>query len=321
MLTELIDRWTRRNRSDRFPITLTRKRVYILPTSLGLVFFAVLFAMLLGALNYNNNLGFLFTFLLGSLSFVSLLHTHRNLSGITIQAGAVSPVFAGETASLTLTLAAGAMGRVGLNLWLSGKKILDVTLPSGTRTRVVLPMATHKRGQFSPGPITLASAYPFGLFRTWATVYPDLSYLVYPRPLSSPLHFGGGGRQTETDGGYEVTGTEDFRELRNYRPGDPLSRLSWKSFSRGRGLHTKVFTAHAGGTVMLDWDGLAPEDIETRLSKLCDMVKTAHTLGLRYGLTVPGTVVPPSEPGDGAHYHLCLKTLALYGTRPPGEEV
>jgi uncharacterized protein (DUF58 family) len=320
MIKELIDRVTRRNRSDRFPITLTRKRVYILPTSQGLVFFLVLFAMLLGALNYNNNLGFLFTFLLGSLAFVSLLHTHRNLSGIRIQAGVVSPVFAGEPASLTLTLDAGSLGRVGLNLTLVGGKAVDVTLPADQKCQVILPMDTVKRGQFSLAPLTISSAYPFGLFRTWATVYPELSYLVYPKPLTSPLQFGGGQNHMETEGGREVPGTDDFRELRNYRPGDPLSRLSWKSFSRGRGLYTKVFSAHAGGTVMLDFESLPQDDTETRLSKLCDMVRTAHGLGIRYGLTLPGTVIPPSDPGEAGHYHLCLKTLALFGTGPLGEE-
>ena len=54
----------RRQGRDSTAITLKRRRIYILPTRFGLVFGALVFAMLLGSLNYGASLGFVLTFLL-----------------------------------------------------------------------------------------------------------------------------------------------------------------------------------------------------------------------------------------------------------------
>lgn len=320
MIKEWVDRLTRRNRIDRFPMDLVRRRIYILPTAQGILFLLVVFTMLLGSINYNNNLGFLFTFLLSSLAFVSLLHTHQNLVGLRVHAAAVLPVFAGERAALILTLGAGSRVRVGLCLGFKDDEPVSVNLLAGDQIRVSVPMTTRGRGLFSVGTLTVSSAYPFGLFRTWSTLYPDLDYLVYPRPMAGPLHFGDENKDPDQKGAFEVKGTDDFKELRPYRPGDSLSRLSWKSFSRGRGLYTKEFTSHAGASLMLSWDALPQVDTETRLSRLCDMIQQAHRMALGYGLTLPGMVIPPGEPKDLRHYHLCLRQLALFGSETSKRE-
>ena len=76
-----------------------------MPNRYGLLFIAVLSGMLVGSVNYNNNLGFLLTFLLGSMMFVSLFQTHRNLAGLEILFVDVEPVFAGQTACYRITTA------------------------------------------------------------------------------------------------------------------------------------------------------------------------------------------------------------------------
>jgi len=63
-------------------LTLDHRRIYIFPNRHGLLFLVVLGAMLLGAVNYNNNLAFLLVFLLGGITLVGLLHTYRNLYGL-----------------------------------------------------------------------------------------------------------------------------------------------------------------------------------------------------------------------------------------------
>ncbi|NEK64964.1 MAG: DUF58 domain-containing protein, partial [Xanthomonas perforans] len=40
--------------AEALPIVLDRRRIYVLPTRFGLFVTALLLAMLLGALNYNN---------------------------------------------------------------------------------------------------------------------------------------------------------------------------------------------------------------------------------------------------------------------------
>src|SRR5512135_1452982 len=79
-------------------VLLTHRCVYILPTRHGLMFAFVLALLLVGSINYAVGLGFAFTFLLGGLGLVSILHTYRNLAGLTLHPGKCEPVFAGQTA-------------------------------------------------------------------------------------------------------------------------------------------------------------------------------------------------------------------------------
>lgn len=311
MINEWVDTLTINRQAKHLPATLGRNRIYILPTPQGVLFFAVLIVMLLGSINFNNNLGFLFTFLLSSMTFVSLLHTHRNLAGIILQSAQVSPVFAGEKATLVLMVKPGLNARPGMCFGLKGENEVTVNLTPDTR-KVTIPFQTKERGVLRVPPLTLSSTYPFGLFRTWSTVHPDMSYLVYPKPLYGPFQLGSGTRESENEGDREIMGTEDFKELRAYRPGDPFSRLSWKSFSTGKGLHTKEFSTPAGETLVLSWDKVADRDPEKKLSRLCHMIQHAHRMNLSYGLSIPGTDIPPGNPKDAGHYHLCLKALASF---------
>ncbi len=78
--------------------------MYLLPTRTGLGFLAVLLTMLIGSVNYNASLGYVLTFWLGSLFLVSILHTYRNLAGVTVACGRSPPVFAGELATFEVIM-------------------------------------------------------------------------------------------------------------------------------------------------------------------------------------------------------------------------
>ena len=82
--------------ADAHAIALKRRRIYILPTRFGVVFAAMVFAMLLGSLNYGASLGFALTFLLTGLGLVVMHHCHNNLLGTTIKFLGAAPVFAGR---------------------------------------------------------------------------------------------------------------------------------------------------------------------------------------------------------------------------------
>jgi hypothetical protein len=86
-------------------VTLQRGRIYILPTGLGLAFGVMLFAMLLGSLNYGNNLGLALTFLLGALGVVAMHACHRNLESLVARASDADPPFAGQDALFRIAVA------------------------------------------------------------------------------------------------------------------------------------------------------------------------------------------------------------------------
>src|SRR5687767_11196779 len=104
-----LERWAatwarRRQGADAHAIALKRRRIYILPTRFGVVFATMVFAMLLGSLNYAASLGFALTFLLAGLCFVVMHHCHNNLLGATIKFVGAAPVFAGERAEFKVAV-------------------------------------------------------------------------------------------------------------------------------------------------------------------------------------------------------------------------
>jgi len=79
-------RWARRRQGIDAPVTELRAgRVYILPTGVGIVFALMAIAMLLGSMNYNNNLSFALTFFLIGLGFVAMHSCQRNLVGLALK--------------------------------------------------------------------------------------------------------------------------------------------------------------------------------------------------------------------------------------------
>ena len=73
-----------------------RSSIKWFPTRYGWLFVVVLLGMLMGSINYNNNLGFIFTFLLGSMMLISLVHSYRNIQGIKLDDIQARPVFASQ---------------------------------------------------------------------------------------------------------------------------------------------------------------------------------------------------------------------------------
>src|SRR5262245_59435397 len=83
---------------ERGTVVLVHRRVYIVPTRLGLFFAATLGILLVGSINYALALGFALTFILAGSGLVGMVHTARNLARTAINAGRAEPVFAGEAA-------------------------------------------------------------------------------------------------------------------------------------------------------------------------------------------------------------------------------
>lgn len=291
-------------------IFLVQKRVYILPTRPGVAFAAALAVMLIGSINYNLSLGYILTFLLGSMGLVAILNTFRNLVHLHITAGRVEPVFRGETAWFELFLEnRSGYERCSISLWHEGKPT-RCDVPSQRGSTVSVPVAAQARGWLMPGRITVDTRFPVGLLRAWSYIRPDMRCLVYPKPDDSRLPLpdpSGGTGEKRVAGG----GSDDFAGLRAYQPSDSPRHIHWKAAARGQGLQTKVFSGRAAAELWLDWNQLpAGMDLEAKLARLTRWVLAADQDGLRYGLRLPGVELPP-DTGE-AHRLACLRELALY---------
>jgi len=291
-------------------IFLVQKRVYILPTRPGLAFAVALAVMLIGSINYNLSLGYILTFLLGSLGLVAILHTFRNLVHLHITPGRVEPVFAGETAWFELFVEnRSGYERSSIALWHDGKPT-RCDIAAGRGTTVSVPVAAPKRGWLSPGRITVDTRFPVGLLRAWSYVRPDLRGLVYPKPDDSTMPLpdpAGGSGEKRVAGG----GSDDFAGLRAYQASDSPRHIHWKAAARGRGLQTKVFSGRAAAELWLDWSDLpAGMGVEAKLSRLTRWVLAADRDSLRYGLRLPGMALGPDTGEE--HRLACLRELALH---------
>lgn len=295
-------------------IALVQRRVYILPTGLGILFAVVLLMMLLGAINYGLSLGFVLTFLLVALAFNAMIYTSRNLAKLSVTAARTHAVFAGEAAQFTLILFnPGALARHAIGISRerrasAGAEYTDVAARASAR--ICISMPSERRGLLFAGRLTLFTQFPLGLYRAWSYVHPDVSCIIYPRPAPVGLPL----PPTETNNGSGAAlgqGQDDFAGLRAYRPGDPPRHIAWKAAARGQGLLTKQFSGQAASQVWLAWDLLPSRmALEEKLSALTRWVLDAHALRLAYGLRLPGLAVTM---GDGdAHRDRCLEALALY---------
>lgn len=291
------------------PIKLRHRYLYILPTRHGLIFFAILLAILTGSINHNNNLGFILAFLLGGIAFVSIFHTFRNLSGLTLLSARAKPVFAGQTASFELSLENSGAARWSLSFNFKERNKSTLDLAAGEKQTLSLSHAADRRGLLRPDILTVSTTYPLGLFRCWSLLFLDSHALVYPKPLAGPPITASGRQQDEQGGKSGGPGVDDFAGLKEYQPGDPLQHLSWKSFSRGQGLQRKIFEGQVGETLYFDLEALPGEDLEWKLSRLCHMILQADARRMAYGLRTGSHLIEPSL--GTAHKRRCLRRLAL----------
>jgi uncharacterized protein (DUF58 family) len=298
------------DKSNSLPHTLQRSRLQIRPTRYGLVFILLLMGMLIGSLNYDNNPGYLLTFVLGSMAFVSIAQTYKNIAGLKILSAKTKPVFAGESARFEFAVEAAGIDRHGIAMALPEGKPVTLDTLKGTKTRIDVRVPAVSRGLLRPWPLSVYSDYPLGLFRVQSQLTLDLGCAVYPKPLIGKVKTLAESAAAETSGAFSGSGSDDFQGLKGYLPGDPLPRIYWKASSRGRGLFTKEYGGQYDAAFYLDWDLLSGPDAERKLSLMCHAVLKAQQHNLNYGLKLPGLTIGP---GNGqVHKNRCLKSLALF---------
>ena len=303
--------WARRRQgSDQNQLTLTRKRVYILPTRFGIAFGFLVVAMLLGSLNYGASLGFALTFLLGGLALVVMHHCHNNLLGTQLKFAGAKPVFAGEVANFRFVLRNSARApRFDLLLKTDAAATVPADLPPGESRTVGLPIKAPERGLLQLNRFGISTRFPGRLFQAWSWVHTPANCLVYPRPaetgrpMPAETAHGSHGRLPVDDA--------DFIGLKQAEATEPPRRLAWKAYARSGELLAKQFSGASAQPRVFDWNDVADLDTEARLSQLARWCIDSAKQQRSFGLRLPGSTQALGS-GD-RHLHKCLATLALYG--------
>ncbi|KGI78398.1 DUF58 domain-containing protein [Oleiagrimonas soli] len=296
---------TRFKRPETLPIELGRRRIYILPTGFGTGFGAVLMVMLIGALNYANNSALLLTCLLGGIAVNSMLVAFRNLDGLRLLAVRAEPVLAGEKLQVRLRFDTRRRVRSALRFECAGHDVHASF--TDTPSTVTLALSTQKRGWMKLPRVRASTTWPFGLFRAWSWLHPDVALLVYPAPEAHGPAAAGvdehHARRNPRDG-------DELAGLRDYRAGDPIKQIAWKLSARHHELLVRELDRpDEQDARMLDWRRLPGLGYEQRIARLTRWVIEAHAGGDRWTLRLPDAELGPGSGSE--HYHRCLSALAL----------
>jgi uncharacterized protein (DUF58 family) len=221
----------------------------------------------------------------------------------TASLSSVDAGFPGETRSLTLEL--------------SGTGLVAVSLPfpagvdgEASQRRVTLPQTLSYdleltgRGVHEIGPPDVALRGPLGLFERETPIDGTAEVTVYPSKYSAE----GGSILARLFVDELEAERQEFDRLREYRPGDPLRHIHWKSSAKhDEFLVTEFAPSERDETVTIL--GTAPKGEVDEMARLAATIADlAFDGGYKVEVATPTGHVPPGQ-GD-AHRQNILQLLA-----------
>ncbi|MFB9069067.1 DUF58 domain-containing protein [Pseudofulvimonas gallinarii] len=292
------------------PLGLPRRRIYILPSRFGLVYATALFFLQLGALNYNNNAAILLALLLASIALMSAVVCVRFLNSLTVTAFDAGEAFAGteQDCSLTVRSAQGPL-RGELRLRVAG---LDAAMSyDGDFATGRWRAAAGARGRHPLGRVRLSSGYPLGMFHAWCDLVPDADRLVYPAPESPAVRWPA---EADPAAGARATprgGDEEWHALREFRRGDSLRDIAWKTSARhDRWLVAETRSSAEAPTLRFSLSMVSHLDREHALSRLCGWILVAEAEQLSWILDLGNAKVGPGR-GEVQRRHALVMLAEL----------
>lgn len=124
---------------------------------------------------------------------------------------------------------------LGRNVRAGARERVLPDIPAKQSRTIQADMIPLRRGVLRLDGSVIARTDPFGLFRSLQTVTAPQSVLILPKLYSMPP-FELPGSTRYQQGGVSLAGSvgesEEFVSLREYRPGDPLRKMHWKSFAK-----------------------------------------------------------------------------------------
>lgn len=294
-------------RAQSLPVAVNARRIYVLPTGLGLFYAGMVLAMTLGALNYANNPALLLALLLAGVGLASALAAHLQLSALVLRSAAATPVAAGQPLQVQLQLeASDGRPRDGLQLRFDSSTLAALASGPAQAMRATADLPSQRRGMQAMPPLTIWTIQPLGLVRAWTRLQPSGSLLVHPAAETD----GPALPQSPPSGNSRAVNDSEQDQLRDYRHGDSPGSVAWKASARRGNLLVREATAGASSQLRLDWDSLGGMDNEARIARLAHWVHQADQHDLHWTLHLPAQ--PAIGPACGPDHRLhCLRALAL----------
>jgi len=300
-------------------------------TRLGWQYIGLTLIVGLAAINTANNLLYLIFGLMLSFITTSGVLSELTLRKIALTRRFPKHLFSGQPAPVALDILNAKKRIASLSLLIEDlsqqnaadhrRYILKIA-PQQTHT-LTYPVIFPQRGLHRPGKIRISTRYPFGFFLKSTTfeeadddvlVYPKLERLTPSEQAS--LAFSAGDSGTRRKGG-----GEEFYGIRDYVPGDNLTRISWKSTARASKLMIREFEIDRKKQMLVALDiappSPTPPDFAERMERAISLAASYVMFFSKqdYALqVVTHAEISPLERGE-RHLFLLLRMLALL--QPP----
>lgn len=300
-------------------------------TTAGVIYLAVTTFVLIAAINSGANLLFLaFGTLVGAVA-VSLLFSSVGLGHVVIERIFPEHLIAGEAADVQYTV------RNGKRFWpCLGLRMVEVNdgvvtpprafviyVPARERLMLSTRFTPRRRGMLRLSAVDISSSFPFGFIQRTVRLELPQEIVVYPRIGMLNRHLALQYRESIESGTMTSSrrgGNDEFYGVREYRPGDNIRAIHWRSTARNHQLMIREMASNAPPQLIVvlnlrTWkEGMAgPEDVERAIELAVALVCYGFFENFAVGLAIAGLKgAPPPMPQMGRDARaMMLKQLAV----------
>jgi len=287
-----------------------KKRYRVKITRWGYLYILITIIIALGAANTGNNLLYLLSSALLALMMVSGISSMVNLLGLEVTISPPREVFASQPAPFRVVLnrRKGHLPSTLVGVRALGSRIKGIIVPPHGKEEAILWLTFPRRGRARLREVEVISAFPLGFFTRSRVLEVNLDFLVFPRPIPTPLKLGEGRGPQDYIQGRKRGHGDEILELRPYKDGDPIKRMDWKATARRGELIVREMVDTRGDRVIIqvmrgtgDW--------EETLGKATYLVLESAKRGMAVGLILPHVSLRPHR-GE-RHLNALLEALAL----------
>ncbi|MBR7059919.1 MAG: DUF58 domain-containing protein [Neisseriaceae bacterium] len=279
------------------------RHIIIRPTGLGLGMLAVSAAAWILALNYSVNLAYGLSFWILSFSIWAMLQAILQLYGTTLLRTQTAECFAGENATLTITVKGSNLRQRRLYLRfinpddenLMPMQFLHTNDDKNNSVRLSFP--TIRRGIVKVPVLQIYTHAPFSLLSVYTFLQTDWKVTVFPNPVERKFFLSNHEKGSDEDGKITQSGRDDVAFLSAYQIGEPLKQVAWKQYAKSNKLLSKQMEEeHSVSSNIISYKDYPDVSSHDELaSYLCFRVLSAEKDRRSYILELPYDFISPQN--------------------------
>lgn len=238
----------------------------------GWAFLAIMFVLFIGSLiGRSNPLMLVFSMMAGAFVMNGWL-TFTSLKGVSVERVLPERAMAGDPFSVELTL---SNRKRFLSAWLMSivdhveghgttltPEVVFIRVPAGDSQRGHYQVQLARRGVYSLGPFHVDTRFPLGLVERGVNLAVPASMKVYPRlgRLTSEWRrkLLTATEQTVSHASHAGHSSDEFHRLREYRVGDDMRSIHWRTSARRNELMVREFRDTRDRSLLILLDAWLP---------------------------------------------------------------